>query len=100
MHCKHQPIEDLKTPQSGFWSYSSKVAFCLQARQYEFIFLCLFDLDSATVGPSEEKVLREKTESIKILMKNAWTEHRVVLAKAGEDNELGNAWSKITGYPV
>lgn len=47
------------------------MAFCLQGRQYEFIFLCLFGLDSATVGPSEEKVLREKTENIKILMKNA-----------------------------
>lgn len=37
----------------------------------EFIFLYLFDLDNATVGPSEEKVLGERTETINILMKNA-----------------------------
>lgn len=37
----------------------------------EFIFLYLFDLDNATVGSSEEKVLGERTEMINILMKNA-----------------------------
>lgn len=37
----------------------------------EFIFLYIFDLDNATVGPSEEKVLGERTEMINILMKNA-----------------------------
>lgn len=68
------------------------MVFCLQARQYELIFLYLFDLDNGTVGPGEEEVLEETTENIKIFMKNAWTEHRVVLAKAaaGEGNELGN----------
>lgn len=37
----------------------------------EFIFLYLFDLDNTTIGPSEEKVLGERTEMINILMKNA-----------------------------
>lgn len=37
----------------------------------EFIFLYLFGLDFATIGPSEEKVLGEGTKMINILMKNA-----------------------------
>lgn len=37
----------------------------------EFIFLYLLDLDNATIGPSEEKVLGERTEMMNIMMKNA-----------------------------
>lgn len=37
----------------------------------EFIFLYLFGLDISTIGPSEEKVLGERTEMINIVMKNA-----------------------------